>query len=221
MQGGDVRKFAIGLVDDHFAVSLGITALLEQTDDLRLVATARTVPELLESGQQLDLVLLDLSLADRSMPEDNVAALTEAGIPSLAYTSGENAFLIRSAALGGVRGIARKSHTPEQLIGAIRGCLRDDAEALTNEWAAALDSDPGLDAVGLSVRQREVLELFACGESAKRVATQTGLSITTVNDYLLRIRAKYAQQGRAAHTKVDLYKRAVEDGVLPPPTREP
>ncbi|HHV22203.1 MAG TPA: response regulator transcription factor [Propionibacterium sp.] len=215
-----MQTFAIGLVDDHFAVSLGITALLEKTDDLRLVATARTVPELLEGGQQLDLVLLDLSLADRSMPEDNVAALTEQGIPSLAYTSGENAFLIRSAAKGGVRGIARKSHTPEQLIEAIRGCLNDGAEALTNEWAAAVDSDPGLDAVGLSARQREVLELFACGESAKRVASQTGLSITTVNDYLLRIRAKYAQQGRAAHTKVDLYKRAVEDGVLPPPSRE-
>ncbi len=41
--------------------------------------------------------------------------------------------------------------------------------------------------------------------------------MTTVNDYLLRIRAKYAQQGREALTKVDLYKRAVEDGVLPPP----
>ncbi|MDO5499147.1 MAG: LuxR C-terminal-related transcriptional regulator [Propionibacteriaceae bacterium] len=216
-----MQRFAIGLVDDHFAVSLGITALLEETEDLRLVATARTVAELLDTGTPVDLVLLDLSLADRSMPEDNVAELAKRGIPSLAYTSGENAWLIRSAARGGVRGIARKSHTPEQLIAAIRGCLRDDAEALTNEWAAAVDSDPGLDAVGLSERQREVLELFACGESAKRVASQTGLSITTVNDYLLRIRAKYANQGRAAHTKVDLYKRAVEDGVLPPPSREP
>lgn len=216
-----MREYAIGLVDDHFAVSLGLTALLKETDDLQLVATARTVPQLLETGKALDLVLLDLSLSDRSMPEDNVAALSEAGVPSLAYTSGENPFLIRSAARGGVRGIARKSQSPEQLLAAIRSCLRDDAEALTNEWAAAVDADPGLDAVGLSARQREVLELFACGESAKRVASQTGLSVTTVNDYLLRIRAKYAQQGRAAHTKVELYKRAVEDGVLPPPSRNP
>lgn len=215
-----MKRYAIGLVDDHFAVSLGIATLLDQTDDLRLRVTARTVPELLDQSQDLDLVLLDLSLADRSMPEDNVAALAKAGIPALAFTSGENAYLIRSAARGGIRGIARKSHPPEALIAQIRSCLRDDADALTSEWAAAVDADPGLDAVGLSARQREVLELFACGESAKRVATQTALSITTVNDYLLRIRAKYAQQGRAAHTKVDLYKRAVEDGVLPPPTRE-
>lgn len=210
----------IGLVDDHFAVSLGITALMEETEDLRLVATGRTVAELLDQSREFDLVLLDLSLADHSMPEDNVGTLAEAGIPALAFTSGDNAYLIRSAAKGGIRGIARKSDAPEALLARIRGCLRDDADALTNEWAAAVDSDPGLDAVGLSERQREVLELFACGESAKRVASQTGLSITTVNDYLLRIRAKYAQQGRAAHTKVDLYKRAVEDGVLPPPSRE-
>lgn len=215
-----VEPNAIGLVDDHFAVSLGIAALLAQTDDLLLAGTGRTVPELLEQGHRLDLVLLDLSLADRSMPEDNVAVLAALGIPSLAFTSGENAFLIRSAAKGGVRGIARKSHPPEVLLAQIRSCLRDEADALSNEWAAAVDADPGLDAVGLSARQREVLELFACGESAKRVASQTGLSITTVNDYLLRIRAKYAQKGRAAHTKVDLYKRAVEDGVLPPPSRE-
>lgn len=214
------QEHGIGLVDDHFAVSLGISALLERTDGLRLVATARTVGELLEQqNPELHLVLLDLSLADRSLPEDNVAVLAEAGIPCLAYTSGENAFLIRSAARGGVRGIARKSFPPEELIGCIRACLQDEPDALTHEWAAAVDSDPGLDAVGLTPRQREVLELFACGESAKRVASQTGLSITTVNDYLLRIRAKYAHQGRAAHTKVDLYKRAVEDGVLPPPSR--
>lgn len=208
----------IGLVDDHFATSMGISTLLEDTEDLRLVANAETVPALLAQAVDLDLVMLDLSLADNSLPEDNVAALAERGIPALAYTSGENAYLIRSAARGGVRGIARKSHSPTELLEAIRSCLsEDDPRSLTTEWAAAVDADPVIDSVGLSERQREVLELFACGESAKRVARQTGLSVTTVNDYLLRIRAKYAQQGREALTKVDLYKRAVEDGVLPPP----
>jgi hypothetical protein len=32
-----------------------------------------------------------------------------------------------------------------------------------------------------------------------------------------RIRQKYARAGRPAHTKIDLYKRAVEDGILPSP----
>ncbi|WP_257159328.1 response regulator transcription factor [Corynebacterium cystitidis] len=69
----------------------------------------------------------------------------------------------------------------------------------------------------LSERQREVLELYAMGESAKRVAALTELSVDTVQDYLQRIRTKYALQGRATVTKVDLMQRAQEDGYLPGP----
>ncbi len=84
---------------------------------------------------------------------------------------------------------------------------------VTTEWAAAIDGgDPGLDEVGLSPRQLEVLELYASGEKADRVARLTGLAPQTVNDYLQRIRQKYAAVGRPAPTKTDLYKRAVEDG---------
>jgi len=35
-----------------------------------------------------------------------------------------------------------------------------------------------------------------------------------VNDHIRRIRAKYAAAGRPAPTKVDLFKRAVEDGLV-------
>lgn len=66
--------------------------------------------------------------------------------------------------------------------------------------------------MGLSERQREVLALYASGEKADRVARMTGLSVGTVNDYLRRIRTKYREAGRPAETKIDLYRRAVEDG---------
>jgi DNA-binding NarL/FixJ family response regulator len=62
-----------------------------------------------------------------------------------------------------------------------------------------------------------VLELYASGEPAYRVASLTGLSTETVNVYLSRIRRKYADAGRPAPTKTDLYKRALEDGWLPIP----
>ncbi|NNG20007.1 hypothetical protein HJ590_10555 [Naumannella sp. ID2617S] len=121
-----MERFRTGLVDDHFATSMGIASLLESTDDLTLIANAGTVPELLAEETDLDLVLLDLSLADESLSEDNVATLSENGIAALAYTSGENAFLIRSAARAGVRGIARKSQSPDELLAAISSCLSED-----------------------------------------------------------------------------------------------
>lgn len=55
------------------------------------------------------------------------------------------------------------------------------------------------------------------GEKGRRVAHLTGLAGPTVKEYIDRIRAKYARVGRPAPTKVDLYRRAVEDGVLPGP----
>ena len=55
------------------------------------------------------------------------------------------------------------------------------------------------------------------GEPAKRVASLTGLSVETVNDYLSRIRTKYAQAGRPTFSKVDLVLRALEDGLIPGP----
>ncbi|WP_236581196.1 LuxR C-terminal-related transcriptional regulator, partial [Rhodococcus sp. T7] len=89
----------------------------------------------------------------------------------------------------------------------------------TTDWAAAIDGDPNLLDVDLSPRQREVLALYASGEKAARVASLTGLAQETVNDYLGRIRQKYAEAGRPAPTKTDLYKRALEDGWLPIPQR--
>jgi DNA-binding CsgD family transcriptional regulator len=72
---------------------------------------------------------------------------------------------------------------------------------------------------GLSGRERRVLALFADGMKAQLVASTLGLSESTVDDYLRRIRAKYAKVGRPANTKIDLYKRALEDGILPYPKR--
>jgi hypothetical protein len=39
----------------------------------------------------------------------------------------------------------------------------------------------------------------------------------TLKTHLRRVRAKYAEVGRPAPTRRDLYIRAVEDGLLPPP----
>lgn len=213
----------IGLVEDHESVAIGLAAMLGPEPDLRLVATATTVAGLLESpqcrladGWSLDLVVLDLRLADDSVPEDNVRALREHGVEVLVFTGAENPYLVRSAARAGVLGVLRKSADVATVVAAVRRAASGE-QVVTTDWAAAIDGDPQLSSVGLSPRQEEVLTLYASGEKASRVARLTGLSEQTVNDYLGRIRQKYADAGRPAPTKTDLYKRAVEDGWLPVP----
>lgn len=208
----------VGLVEDHESVAIGLSVMLKDEPDLELVCIATTVSELLAQGVPLDLAILDLRLADGSSPKSNVDALRAAGLETLIFTGAENPYLVRSAARAGVLGVVRKSEPATVVIDAIRTAAAG-MQVVTTEWAAAIDGDPGLDEVGLSPRQLDVLELYASGEKADRVARLTGLAPQTVNDYLARIRLKYAAVGRPAPTKTDLYKRAVEDGVLPIPER--
>lgn len=214
--GTSVR--AIGVVEDHESVVLGLGAMLAAEPDLELACAAPTVQELLARNVRLDLAILDLRLEDGSSPKSNVEQLRAAGLETLIFTGAENPYLVRSAARAGVLGVVRKSAPAAVVVEAIRTAAWG-GQVVSTEWAAAIDGDPDLGDVGLSPRQLEVLELYASGEKLDRVARLTGLAPQTVNDYLQRIRQKYAEAGRPAPTKTDLYKRAVEDGWLPMPER--
>jgi DNA-binding NarL/FixJ family response regulator len=206
----------VGVVDDHEATMLGVAAILAATEDLRVVGHGPTVAGLLAAGGAFDVVVLELRLADGSLPRDNVAALAAVGARVLAFTSGEDPALVRSAAQAGVYGMVRKSEPPEALLAALRRTVRGEVAAST-DWAAAIDADRD-SAPRLTAREVEVLALYASGQKADRVARLLGISRDTVLDHVRRIRAKYADADRPAHTKVDLYRRAVEDGVLRRPS---
>lgn len=211
-----VPPLRIAHVDDHETVQLGFASLLEGQDDLVLVRSATSVDDILPLVPDLDLVVLDIRLSDGSTVAHNLAVLLAAGARVLAFTAADNPAELRAASRGGVLGIVRKSEKREAIIEAVRAAARGTTVA-TTEWAAALDADPLISSAGLSPKEREVLALYAAGDKSVTVAHRAGLSAGTVAEYVRRIRTKYAIAGRPAHTKVDLYKRAVEDGILPSP----
>ncbi|MBX3028919.1 MAG: response regulator transcription factor [Chloroflexi bacterium] len=208
-------RHRIGIVDDHSALLLGVVAALADMTDIEVAWCGASVAGLLAEAPDVALVVLDLRLADGTSVTANVRTLRERGIDVLAYTSGEAPPLIREAARADIAGLVRKSEPVHRLVDAIRAVL-DGQPVESTDWAAALDSDPQLADAGLSPREREVLGLYASGQKAYSVANELGVSRDTVIDHVKRIRAKYARAGRAAPTKVDLYRRAVEDGLLPP-----
>ncbi|MRH93308.1 response regulator [Nocardia sp. SYP-A9097] len=209
----------IGVVEDHPVAIAGLRQILGELSDVEIVAAAATVAELLGAADNLDLVVLDLRLADGSLPKNNIERLRVVGIDTLVLTSGDEPFLVRMAAKSGVLGVIRKSESDDVVAGAIVDAAHGRLVP-TMDWAAAIDSDDEFSyAVGLSPRQRQVLGLYASGESAARVAELTHLSEDTVTAYLGRIRQKYAEAGRPARTKIELFKRALEDGWLPIPRR--
>jgi len=215
-EGEHPRVFRLAHVDDHETVQVGLASLVSTVENLRLMVSARTVAEVLPHLPHVDLVILDLRLSDGSSIAENLAALHAHGAHVIAFTGADNPADLRAASRAGVLGIVRKSEPREIVVDAIQRAAKGEGVA-TTEWAAALDSDPHLASAGLSPKEREVLALYAAGDKSTTVAARAGLSTGTVAEYVRRIRFKYAVAGRPAHTKIDLYKRAVEDGILPAP----
>ena len=203
----------IALVEDHALIAIGFRDLVATEPDLTLAGMVETVAELDTIEGHLDLVVLDLRLADGSLPQENVKAIHARGAHVLVYTGAEDRRMIQSAARSGALGLIRKSADPATLLDAIRTAA-SGTEVFGADWAAAIDADADLRDAKLSSREQEILGLYASGETAASVAIHTGLSRETVAEYVSRIRRKYADAGRPALSRVDLYKRAVEDGLI-------
>ncbi len=209
----------VTLVDDHQLVGLALMTALGASTDLKLAGAFPTVEALLRKHSSPELVLLDLRLADGSSPASNVRRIREAGGEVLVFTSAEDAYLVREALHADVLGVLRKSTPVEVMIHAIGRAARG-LPVMTSEWAHAVESDPQLADAALSKQESRVLQLFADGARSQSVADDLHITVGTLEDYIRRIRSKYARAGRPAPTKIDLYKRAVEDGLLPGPGRE-
>lgn len=211
------RTFYVGLVDDHEVIAAAVHTALLHTPQLELTASAPTVEGVLaRANGRLDLALLDLRLGDGSSPAANVERLVQAGCDVLVYTSGESRHLLREVARTPVLGILRKSEPLPVLTTALVRAARG-LPSITPEWAATVENDPVIVNARLSAHEQRVLALFADGRTATAVAAEAGIALSTLEDYVRRIRTKYARAGRHAPTKIDLYKRAVEDGLLPNP----
>lgn len=204
----------VAIVDDHEAVRLGFAGACKQFD-FELVGSAPTVPELLEQieGKDCEVVVTDLSLADGSLVSENVERLVDAGPAVLIFSIADKQSLMRSALLAGATAIVPKSQPMSELAEAIR--LAAQGIIINNpETSAMIDADFLFKEAKLSAREREVLSLYASGMSLKQVAYQLEIKQSSAKEHIDRVRVKYARLGREAATKVDLFKRAIEDGIL-------
>ncbi|MBB5742456.1 DNA-binding NarL/FixJ family response regulator [Microbacterium ginsengiterrae] len=211
-------RFSVAIVDDHALVGLAIGALIAGSDGLDLVGAVPSVAALRQADLRPDLVVLDLMLRDGTTPGENVQRLRDRGSEVLVLTSGEDRFLVREALRTSALGVVRKSAPPDAILTSIERAARGEL-IMDAEWAMTADSDPDLQSAPLTDRERDVLALYASGIGAKQVATRLGISENTVNDHLKRIKREYQRLGRPAPTKVELYRRGVEDGFLPVPGR--
>jgi DNA-binding NarL/FixJ family response regulator len=202
----------IGVVDDHPAFVLGLSAILNAQFDLQVVAVAPTAAGLIRERIRLDLVLIDLVLADGSDPSENFERLSMFGAPLIALTTSTDSDVLRAAAQVGADGALCKCEPAERIVDVVRRArISDDLPYDDGAERAAASA-------GLTLREAEVLALYASGMTADGVAANLFITRETVHGHIRRIRAKYASLGRPAQTRVDLFRRAIEDGLVTPET---
>ena len=220
--GSEVAEsIRVGVIDDHEAVRIGFVASASRdakvnSPQLVVVGAAATVEGYLGSAPGgRHVVALDMSLGDGSLPGENVTKLVEAGHQVLVFTVGEDVEGLRDALANGAMGLARKS---EPMSGTFEKLRRISAgETIDNQsLAAAIDSDTDFVEANLSTRERECLSYYAAGLGQQQVASRMNIAESSVKKFIDRVREKYAVAGRPAYTKIDLYRRAIEDGILPP-----
>ncbi|UCR90360.1 response regulator transcription factor [Mycetocola spongiae] len=206
------RVIRVAVIDDHESVRLGLSAVCAAAGH-RIVSSTPDVAGFLRNTLPVDVVVLDLSLGDGSSIAENVRAVSRGGASVLIHSIADRVSLVREALAAGAAGVIPKSSPAHDVTAAIATVAR--GEALNNlEWASAIEADPNFSVAALGPRERDVLNLYASGLPLKDVALELGIAPSTVKEYLNRIRAKYIEVGRPARTKIDLLRRAVEDGIL-------
>ena len=202
------------IIDDHEAIRLALATVCNE-NNFKIMASTDSVNAALEviGDKEVDVAILDLSLADGSKANENVQRLVAKGISVLVFSIADKVQLVRAALKAGAAALVPKSHSMSELVEAIRMVA---AGMLVNnlQTTAAIDADHDFTSAKLSPREQEVLSLYASGLALKQVAYSLNITVSTAKEHIDRVRNKYATIGRPAVNKTELFLRAIEDGLI-------
>lgn len=172
-----------------------------------------TVEELLATEPEpADVVLLDLLLADRSDPVDNLRTLVRLRRRVLVVSVVTSGDMARQMIRAGAGGYLTKDHDLAALVAKVREVAKEEV-AISPELALGWLADQDADRPALSPQERAVLLAYASGMTLIAAARSAGVQPGTARNYLERVKDKYRKAGRPAYTKLDLAARVREDGL--------
>ena len=206
------------LADDHSIVRAGLRRLIEESEDIRVIAEASDGQEAIRFVQTS---LPDVAVVDISMPGvDGLEVIDQIHnrhpkLPILVLTMHEEEQYVIRALSVGATGYVTKRSAPEKLVEAIRkvhdgGRFLSDsaAEALAARMSRGRSGSSPLDL--LSNREIQVLRCLAQGQTNREIAEAYGLSIKTVDTYRSRLLAKLNLRNNAELSRFAIQNRLVE-----------
>ncbi|HEX9342594.1 MAG TPA: response regulator transcription factor, partial [Actinomycetota bacterium] len=211
----------VAIIDDHPVARWGVEHLFQAHPEIEVVCAAPSVAEVEAAGVAPDVVILDLYLEPGRPSLSAIAALAprcRVLVMSASRTRGD----ILDAIRAGADGYLTKQASDDAFIEGVRQVAAGGfylSSQLADMLQADLDQDqaPGHngsrpDWGQLAPREQETLSCIAAGFTRGQTARRMGVSQSTVDTYVKRIRQKLGLGNKA-----DLTRMAMELGHRDPP----
>ena len=203
-----MNKIRVMLVDDHLVVRKGLASLLEDEDDLTVVAEAGCGEEAIAqfAATKPDIAVLDLRLPDMS-GIDVALALKEADPDAklMILSSFRQEEDVHRAFEAGVLGYLSKDASSPEILEAIREVTegRRWVPARVSQLLAKHASENHL-----SKRETEILALITNGMANKEIGAHLGLAENTIKNHVKSILSKLGARDRT-HAVTEGLKRGI------------
>jgi len=175
-----MKKINIAIVDDHSLFLEGLSSILKDVDNFKILITASSAKELLN---QPNLATIDVLISDISMPEMDGIALSQIikkqfpTIKILILSMHEETQIIKALIKMKIDGYLFKNADKELLVSAITSVAQGNlffSEAIKNKLIFTNEEEDESSTKSilpkLSSREKEILELIAKGLTINQIA---------------------------------------------------
>jgi DNA-binding NarL/FixJ family response regulator len=204
------------IVDDHAVVREGLRVLLDQCDDLQVVAVEESGAAAVDFAQkrQIDVAVIDVTMSGMSGVETTRNLLsTNPKLKVVALSMHSDHGTVDAMLNAGAAAYVNKASATDEIAAAIR-CVIQGSVYLGASVAPAIlegrslnaaDESRGINA--LTPREHEIFLLLADGQNARDIASSLGRSVKTIEIHRRRVMKKLNVDSVA-----DLTKLAIRHG---------
>jgi len=204
------------IVDDQKLFADLLARVLDDADDIRVVAIAGTVADGCAAAREYpaDVVLMDFRLPDGNGTDAVRQILAESPETKvIMVTASEDESVFLSAMEAGCAGFLKKSSALDDLENSVRAAAGGEAlipaSTLTRVLATIATDGRGTVRPDLSPRELEILQLTAQALTNAQIAENLHLSVKTVRNHLQNILWKLE-----SHSKLEAVTVATRRGLV-------